>query len=112
MTMTEQFAKLAELRGASEDASTGKPRSRSIPTDTKLGPYSILASRHNVPPFHGVEAEYPMWRNKLSSHRSPFNCREAVAPRAIPILGGDKDVMPSEVRRRHSARGIDEATNR
>ena len=107
MTMTEQSAKLAELQGANEIARTGKPRSRSPAADARLSAHYISASRHNVPQFHGVKADDLMWRNKLLSHLSLFNYRKAVAPRAVPILVSNDNIMRSELRRRHSVREID-----
>ena len=41
---------------------------------------------------------------------SLFNCREPVAPRVIPIFVGDEKMVLNELRRRHFARDIDEAT--
>ena len=52
-----------------------------------------------------------MWWKKMQSLLSMFNCREAVAPRADPILANDERDMLSELRRRHSAGEVDETTN-
>ena len=108
--VAEQAAKLAALQGAREDTRTSEHRSSSPAPDVRQGSNSVSASRQNVPKFHGEAPQYPMWRNKFLSHLCMFNCREAVATRCDLILGGDKRVMPSELRRRHSTREIDHAT--
>ncbi|CAM9913387.1 unnamed protein product, partial [Laminaria digitata] len=51
-----------------------------------------------------------MWRKKLLSHLSMFGCREAVAPRAVPILVSDEGVLPSELKQRHTKTEIADAT--
>ena len=104
--VAEQAAKLEALQGESEGA-----RPRSPAPDVRLtGSYSFSASRQSVPKLHGEAPQYPMWRKKILSHISMFGCREAVAPRAQPILVGDDGVMPSELRREHSPRDIKDAT--
>ena len=96
--VAEQAAKLAELQGASEGARPTSP----VPDVRLPGSYSVSASRQNVPKFHGEAPQYPMWRKKILSHLSIFGRREAVAPRAQPILVGDDRVIPIELRRVHS----------
>ena len=108
--VAEQAAKLAALQGVSEDTRTREHRSSSSAPDVRQDSHSVSASQQNVPKFHGEASQDPMWRKKILSHLSVFNCREAVAPRSDPILVGDERVMPSELRRRHSTREIDDAT--
>ena len=108
--VVEQAAKLAALQGVSEDTRTREHRSSSSAPDVRQDSHSVSASQQNVPKFHGEASQDPMWRKKILSHLSVFNCREAVAPRSDPILVGDERVMPSELRRRHSTREIDDAT--
>ncbi|CAM9303856.1 unnamed protein product, partial [Laminaria digitata] len=107
---TEQAAKLAALQGITELARTTERRPSSPGPDVRQGAYSVAASRHKVPMFHGEASEYPMWRKKLLSHIFMFYCGEAVAPRAVPILVGDEGVLPSELKQRHTDTEIADAT--
>ena len=96
--VAEQAAKLAALRGASEDTRTREHWSISPAPDVRQGSYSVSASRQNVSTFHGEASQYPMWRKQILSHLSMLNCREAVVPRSDPILVGDERIMPSELK--------------
>lgn len=107
--MTEQSLTLAELQVSSEDSRTGDPRSRSPATDIQQDTYSTSATRLQVPKFHGVEADYPMWLNSFFGAPLSLNRREADASRAILIIVDDEKLMPSELRRRHSKRIKDSA---
>ena len=108
--VAEQAAKLAALQEESEHTHTMEHRSSSPASDVREGSYSVSASRQNVLKLHGEAPQYPMRREQILPHLSMFNCREAVAPRADPILIGHERVMPSELRIRPSAREIDDAT--